>query len=109
MSFFSRQQKKEQGFFLNILKGKKNKERAGPYPKESPRKTRSRVSTPVTDPTQIVEAGTSETEVGTSALSNVPEIHGETTHEETGSLHGNESASSSTKKRSREEEDGIFN
>ena len=103
MSFFFRQQKKEQGFFLNILKGKKNKERAGPYPKESPRKTRSRVSTLTTDPTpQIVETGT-------SALSNVPEIHGETTHEETGSLHGNESASSSTKKRSREEEDGIFN
>ena len=51
MSFFSRQQKKEQGFFLNILKGKKNKERAGPYPKESPRKIRSRISTPTTDPT----------------------------------------------------------
>ena len=113
MSFLSRQQKKEEGFYLNILSGKKNKERAGPYPKESPRRFQRRIPTSINiTPTPRTEesqeartSGTQNvtTEAGTSEVrSNIGE---EAEHDETGALHD-----SSRKRKSREDDDdGIFN
>ncbi len=119
MTFLSRQQQKEQNFYLKVLSGKKNKQRAGPYPKESPNKAKRRVTTPsnVTSRPKTREAGSSgtQTEAGTSGiqttateagtseiLSNISE---ETIDEETGAP---QDSSSLSKKRKRED-NGIFN
>ena len=50
-NFLSRQAKKEQDFFLNILRGsKKGKEKAGPYPKESSKKSQRKGTSRQTTP-----------------------------------------------------------
>jgi hypothetical protein len=125
-SFLSRQATKEQGYFLNILRGsKKGKERASPYPKVS---TKTRQMTPeesgsaqqsenpirrrrlfrdITEeithlprPQVIIEEGGNRTEEG----GNITEEGGSRTEGESGA-----SQEIVSRKRRREDDDGISN
>jgi hypothetical protein len=117
MTFLSRQGKKEKGGnFLRMLRG----ERAGPYPKESPRKSKRKTPEPEksTNVRQITE------DLSTLASGNLPEgfarLRQPTTeagtsraseHGETGSSHVYEEGvktETSSRKRRREDDDGIL-
>ena len=119
-NFLSRQAAKEQEFFLNILRGsKKGKKRAGPYPKETLRKSTSRQITPEGSGSIRPEYlfGRISQDV-TEEFANLPQpqiiIEAEAevgdTHE-TSSIHGETGASQEieSRKRRREDDDGIFN
>lgn len=121
MSFLSRRTRKERGqdFFLQMLRGgSKGKERAGPYPRESPRRLQrkssqesAQVQQKTTEPSTLASEnipegfarlGQSTEEAGTS------EVRGEQDkHKESGTSYEIETPSS-PKKRRREDDDGIF-
>jgi hypothetical protein len=146
-SFLSRQAAKEQGYFLNILRGsKKGKERAGPYHEVSPRTPFRKISRQMTQemtqeesvsaqefesftrrrplfqditediarlprPQVLIEESGIRTEEGGNRTE-----EGESRMEESGahdasSVHGETGASQETvsRKRRREEDDGISN